>query len=348
VKGIKKMIELQKELENIKNDVDIKLGKLADINQRIKEQEDNLSYVSDKIDKRLGDVLEKDKFLAFFQKPYVIIPQNKEKVLVAVPKFIKNFQVGWLWKETDNYYIYQLDQYSAWLGDVPTDLLQEIDLKKVFNEVYVEGNVIKFSQADKEAVKQKLKYHIKDIGEGEASITRGHTFDVIAEIIKSGCLPFKPRMVSKDDLRTPKGEIKLRPYQNEAYQKFLNTGAVGVFHPTGAGKSFISLYAIDCLKGRKVIITPTTTLTEQWKYYIEKFIPHAKDEIDIVTYQGFRKYDEEYSLVIFDECQRLPANTFSRLAVIKAKYRLGLSASPHREDGRENYIFALTGFPVYL
>jgi len=45
-------------------------------------------------------------------------------------------------------------------------------------------------------------------------------------------------------------------------------------------------------------------------------------------------------------CQHLPADTFVRLATIRAKYRLGFSGSPYREDGRENYIIALTGFPI--
>ena len=42
----------------------------------------------------------------------------------------------------------------------------------------------------------------------------------------------------------------------------------------------------------------------------------------------------------------MPADTFVRLATLKAKYRLGFSGSPYREDGRENYIIALTGFPI--
>jgi hypothetical protein len=45
-------------------------------------------------------------------------------------------------------------------------------------------------------------------------------------------------------------------------------------------------------------------------------------------------------------CHHLPADSFIRLATLKTKYRLGFSGSPFREDHRENYIFALTGFPV--
>jgi DNA excision repair protein ERCC-3 len=111
----------------------------------------------------------------------------------------------------------------------------------------------------------------------------------------------------------------------------------------------IALKCIDSLKGKKLIVVPTRTLVEQWNWYIQTYIPHCKNEIDLITYQSYRSGQSgEYVLSIFDECHKLPADTFSRLAVVNTKYRIGLSASPHREDGRERYIFALTGFPVGL
>ncbi len=67
------------------------------------------------------------------------------------------------------------------------------------------------------------------------------------------------------------------------------------------------------------------------------------------TYQGYEKVkDIEIGLTIYGECHVLPADTFSRLATLKTKYRIGQSASPYREDGRHSYIFALTGFPIGL
>lgn len=339
--------EMQKELENLKEDIQVKIDRLASIEKAMKDEEAKLSAAVDFLSENLGNAIEKNLFLAFFKKPYVIISHGKNKVLVAVPKFIKGFQVGWLWKDTDNFYIYQFDQYSAWLGDAPKDLLDQINFKKEF-ETQIEGSILHFNPEWKDVIKKKLGGHLKDISENQATITRGHIFDVIAETIESGCLPFRPRPVSKDDMREGRMEIKLRPYQKEAYKKFIDTGAAGIFHPTGAGKSMIALAAMDTVKGPKLIIVPTKTLVEQWNYYIERYLPHVKNEIKIVTYQGYRDSEEEYSLVIYDECQRLPADTFSRLAVVRTKYRMGLSASPHREDGRESYIFALTGFPVGL
>lgn len=52
--------------------------------------------------------------------------------------------------------------------------------------------------------------------------------------------------------------------------------------------------------------------------------------------------------ILTHNCHHLPANMFSKFSTIKAKYRIGLSGSPYREDGRTDYIFALTGFPIGL
>lgn len=306
-----------------------------------------LAETADFIEKKVGKSVNKDAFLSFFKKPYAVIPNGKNKVLVAVPKFVQGFQVGWLWKETDSFFIYQFDQYSSWLGEAPSDLMDAIDFERGF-ELKVSGNTISFDPSQRDAIKKKLGYHLKQVDETSATIVKGHAFDVIAETIKAGCLPFAATPVSKEDLRAPSGKIQLRPYQDKVRKKFIETGAVGAFQPTGAGKSFISLYLLDIIKGSKCIIVPTRTLVDQWYNLIETHIPERKSEIKIFTYAGFRDFDTEYALTVFDECQRLPADTFSRMAVMRTKYRIGLSASPHREDGRENYIFALTGFPVGL
>jgi len=341
------IINSEKQWKEIQDEAATALAKIAVLKLDQKETERALSRTVTFLDKEVGDVIEKQLFLDFFKTPYSIIPFGKNKVLVAVPKFVKNFQVGWLWKETESFYIYQFDQYSAWLSDAPAELMEAINFKHGL-AIQIEGNIITFDDGGRKDVREKLKDDLSEIGENSAKIKRGHVFDVIATAVENGCLPFKPRKVAADDIRPQRSKIKLRPYQKEAVDKFMDTGAVGVFHPTGAGKSFISLYLMDVIKGRKVIIVPTRTLVEQWNYYIESHIPELKNEIKVITYQGFRDSDEEFVLTIYDECQRLPADTFSRLAVIKTKYRLGLSASPHREDGRESYIFALTGFPIGL
>lgn len=344
------LIEARKVAEEVKASAEKLLGDLVIAEKAAADEELRMKKAASFVEKELGASIEKKDFLEFFKKPYAVIPQGRNKVLVAVPKFVKNFHVGWLWKETESFFIYQFDQYSAWLGDSPAELLKEIDFEPEFKATVV-GNQISFDRKDKEAIKKRLGHLISEgtLTDTEAVVKKGRTFDIIAEMVKSGCLPFKPTPVGAADLRMTKSKIKLREYQKPVIEKFLETGAVGAFHPTGAGKSFIAMYLMDAIAGRKVLFVPNNTLKEQWYAYIETHIPHARHEVSIHTYNAnSRQFDGDYALTIFDECHRLPAETFSRLALIKTKYRLGLSASPNREDGREHYIFALTGFPIGL
>lgn len=343
---MQEIIKTREKLETIKKEVTSKIEELNILELDVKQQKKSIQQIAETLDKKISNFIEKDKFMNFFEKPYAVIP-FRSYVLVVVPKFVKGFQVGWLWKETDNFFIYQVNQYSKWLGDVPKDLLEYVETEGINTEIIDEN--LYFNPSDKEKVKKKFGKHLTQFTENSARITRGHEFSLIVDIISSGNLPFKPKKVSEADMREPKGKIELRNYQKPAFDKFIETGAIGLFHPTGAGKSFISLKILDVIKGKKLIVVPTRSLVEQWHYYIDEHLSHIKNEITIITYQGYRNSSsEEYALAIFDECQKLPANTFSRLALINTKYRIGLSASPHREDGRESYIFALTGFPVGL
>lgn len=340
-----------RELDEIERTVADARNKLEKIERERKVEEKQQRQVVSALDVKIGDKIDSDALLKFFKKPYVIIPQGRHKILVAVPKFIKNFAVGWLWKETESYYIYSFDQYSAWLGDAPAELLSEIDFKHGFNAT-VEGNVISYERDQRAEVVKALRPYLSEgkIGDTQATIKKGCEFDVIVEMVKSGCLPFKAQPVDKADLREPSGKIVLKPHQLPAKAEFLRTGAIGAFHPTGAGKSFITMHLFDIVKGRKALFVPTITLKEQWHEYISQNIPERRHEIDIFTYSSNRRLweDTQYALTAFDECQYLPADTFSRLAFLKTKYRIGLSASPHREDGRESYVIALTGFPIGL
>jgi DNA excision repair protein ERCC-3 len=107
--------------------------------------------------------------------------------------------------------------------------------------------------------------------------------------------------------------------------------------------------------GEKLVVVPSSTLEQQWEERIAEYCARPR-EWEVRTYQYLRRGDNmgDYTdedgprLTVFDENHRLPANTFAKLATIDTDYRLGLSASPYREDGRTEYIFALTGFPVGL
>jgi len=75
-------------------------------------------------------------------------------------------------------------------------------------------------------------------------------------------------------------------------------------------------------------------------------------QIDIATYQSFiNKKDnsidqliQDYGQIIIDECHHISAPRFEMvLNEVRAKYVLGLTATPDRQDGHQKIIFMLAG-----
>jgi len=308
----------------------------------------------------LGLKFEELELKDFFKKPYLLLPKGKQEWYCIVPTFI-NFQVGYFDRREGNYNIYIINKYSRWINDIPDFMMEEIDLEKPDN-IYVKDGELIFEEKLLEKVRTKYGHRIKDLQKDKATIKQGHEFDLIAELIDDGNLPFIPKSVDEEDLRETKLNFTTEgkyAFQEEGYKEWKKRGSLGVYWMTGAGKSFLAMKILDSLiydekEARKFLVTTSTTLVEQWKLYFEQYAPRLLDEVEILTYQAYHKIVENikkgkrYIFGVFDENDRLPADTFSRFSMINMKYRLGLSATPYREDGRTNYIFALTGFPMGL
>jgi DNA excision repair protein ERCC-3 len=291
-------------------------------------------------------------FRQFIRKPYVLIPKGGAQWYCIVPRFVDDFSVGWLEFTTDSYNVFLINRYTLWLGQVPEEIRAATGLEKPPGDLMIaDGNLV-YPKEDRPAAEKYRKHFVSNrVGQTGSRIIKGREFQLLAEMVDDGYLPFAPRPVAQSDRRTPDGckfgfEGKYE-FQRGAYGTFMQTGAVGVYWMTSAGKSFLAMAVADSIVGRKLLIVPTRTLIEQWTGYFRQYCPRIQREFDLITYSSYEKVSRnEYALTIFDECHRLPANSFSRLATIKTKYRLGLSASPYREDGRTNYIFALTGWPI--
>jgi len=253
-----------------------------------------------------------------------------------------------------------------WIAPVPEALQKKLKFPVPLPLKIVNGFLLTGKKHQEDAWRKYKKFVRARSGKDRLVVKRGAEFKLIAQLIEDGILPFIPKAVQEKDLREdfwkdlektnkelekiggkPIDIIKLRSYQQTAWEEFLDKGACGIYWAFGSGKSFFGVYALARIKGEKLVVVPTLTLKEQWEERIEKFIPIYEEEIEVITYRAYDKYKhKEFSLIVFDECQHLPANTFIRLATLKTKYRLGFSGSPFREDKRENYIFALTGFPI--
>ena len=157
----------------------------------------------------------------------------------------------------------------------------------------------------------------------------------------------------------------LRPYQEEALEAWAEKGFQGIIAlPTGAGKTVIAIAGIARLNVKTLIVVYTKEQVKQWIDSIRRFTNAGSmvgafygDEkrlspITVTTYQtAYRKagfFTKYFALVVFDEAHHLPADKFRVIAtMMAAPYRLGLSATVEREDGKHVEIFPLLGGIVY-
>ncbi|WP_226007321.1 DEAD/DEAH box helicase [Natrinema salinisoli] len=161
-------------------------------------------------------------------------------------------------------------------------------------------------------------------------------------------------------------EVRLRDYQQTWVDRFTEAGE-GVFvGPPGSGKTVAAMGAMAHVDGETLVLVPSRDLAQQWADTIVEYTslePHQIGQyhggrkevrpVTIATYQiaGMDRHrslfdDREWGLVIFDECQHVPSDVYRRSTHLQSKHRLGLSASPIREDDRQKEIFTLVGPPI--
>ncbi len=268
---------------------------------------------------------------------------------IAVPKFIP-FSLGWLDHTTKGYNVFKINQYTQWLGEMPEFLRKELNIKEPEKIFVSDGNLV-FTEGKEDEVKERYGDLLSSVSKGTARVRLGKEFDLIAKIIENGSLPFVPKQVDEGDLIPNQTNISFEGkyiFQKHAWDNFLKYGAIGIYWMTGAGKDIFSCYALSRIKVKEgdqilpnLYVSPNLTILEQMrKEYFPKYAPELLKDIEdgkliLSTYQGYDKIKGmKFGLTIFGESHVLPADSFSRLATIKTKYRIGQSASPFREDGR--------------
>ncbi|MGN6672278.1 MAG: DEAD/DEAH box helicase [Thermomicrobiales bacterium] len=166
---------------------------------------------------------------------------------------------------------------------------------------------------------------------------------------------------------TLRPELTLAPrvYQSEALASWLRPEGRGVVVlPTGAGKTVVALLAIARLAVRTIVVVPTIELLTQWRAAIADRLGLPEDavgvvgggkrtirDITVITFDSaamrHRRLDG-FGLLIVDEAHHLPADHYRAIVEkVKAPYRLGLSATPERLDGRHRDLDRLLGPVVY-
>jgi DNA excision repair protein ERCC-3 len=295
--------------------------------------------------------LDKDQLEAFFKKPYYLEPVHgrPDSWYLIIPKFV-DIQIGWMDRSTESYNRFLINRYMDWLGEIPEAIKRQLNWKTP-PELTLDGEEIHGPKGALDYAWQKYRPFLHDRDEKAIHVNPKRAFDLIASMIKDGVLPFNIRPVDPADLATSrKCDFQLRDYQTHAWDELNRFSAIGVFYPPSTGKTFIGLWVMTHLKPPNLIVVPTRLLQEQWIERIQTHTDLQPGEYEVMTYQGAitKASAKQWTTMIVDETHHLPANTFVKLALLKRKYTVGLSATPFREDGREEYVFALTGKPIGL
>ncbi len=160
--------------------------------------------------------------------------------------------------------------------------------------------------------------------------------------------------------------LRLREYQEAWVDRFEERGE-GVFvGPPGSGKTVAAMGAMARVGGETLILVPSRELADQWEEslleatslepgQVGQYHGGRKERrpVTIATYQvaGMDRHrslfdDREWGLIVFDEVHHVPSDVYRRSTQLHARRRLGLSASPIREDDRAAEIFTLVGPPI--
>jgi superfamily II DNA or RNA helicase len=158
--------------------------------------------------------------------------------------------------------------------------------------------------------------------------------------------------------------VELRVEQQDAVKKLLAHDQGILSAPTAFGKTVIGACIIARRSVSALVLVHRRQLMDQWRERLAAFlelpitnigqIAGGKNKrtgiVDVAVIQSLQRkgsvqdFVAEYGHVIVDECHHLSAFTFERvLREAKAKYVLGLTATPTRKDGHHPIIYMQCG-----
>jgi superfamily II DNA or RNA helicase len=157
---------------------------------------------------------------------------------------------------------------------------------------------------------------------------------------------------------------RLRPFQEEAVAKIIAHDEGILCAPTAFGKTAVAAWLIAKRKVNTLVVVHRQQLLDQWQERLGMFLDLPAKSIghigggktdrtgcvDVAVIQSLYRKDEvkdfvgEYGQVIVDECHHISAFTFEQvMRQVKAKYVVGLTATPTRKDGHHPIIYMQCG-----
>jgi hypothetical protein len=157
---------------------------------------------------------------------------------------------------------------------------------------------------------------------------------------------------------------RLRPLQQDAVDAFVQHDEGILCAPTAFGKTAVAAWLIAARKVNTLVLVHRQQLLDQWHARLAMFlglpaksigqigggVAKSSGCVDIAILQsahdkeGVKDFVAEYGQVIVDECHHLSAFTFEQvMRQVKAKYVVGLTATPERKDGHHPILYMQCG-----
>lgn len=192
-----------------------------------------------------------------------------------------------------------------------------------------------------------------------------HQYRALVEMLRTTQTHFTDKVAQFDALPLKANHAYTPyPHQQAALDAWVAASWRGVVVlPTAAGKTFLAQMAMAVTPRSTLITVPTLDLMHQWYEGLLSVFPGVevgllgggsrdRTPILVATYDSAAIHAEtlgnQYGLLICDECHHLPSD-FNRVIAeyAIAPYRLGLTATPDRSDGRHQDLDQLLGPIVY-
>jgi superfamily II DNA or RNA helicase len=181
--------------------------------------------------------------------------------------------------------------------------------------------------------------------------------------LRAANLPVEDSVPQWFALGWPKVDLPtLRPDQRGAVAAWMESRRGVIVMPTGTGKTEVALAILRDTAVSALVVAPVRDLMYQWHRRILKGLGYDAGILGDNTYNvkplTVTTYDSacihmetigaRFKLLIFDECHHLPGPVRSDAARMSAApWRLGLTATPERSDGRHRDLDALVGPVLY-
>jgi len=190
----------------------------------------------------------------------------------------------------------------------------------------------------------------------------GYQYKNLIEYLEKSNIPYEDKVFEPIPHSHFHSDLNLREYQKEALTRWLKIKHGTIVMPTGAGKTILAMKIIEALNTSTFIVVPTLDLLSQWKEELEKtfqikageYSGHKKEikGITISTYDSAYLNAEflgnKFRLIIFDEVHHLPSEGYIHIGeTFASPYRLGLTATYERSDGRHTELNRILGGKIY-